>query len=422
MKSNYSVLDMFAGAGGLSEGFFRQNFDIIAHVEKDKYAAQTLETRLLFHELKKHKREEIYHQYMMNKHDENARQYFVQECKLHLSCNNRVINKEISVDTEDIIIEKINSYLKESYHEGIDIIIGGPPCQAYSVMGRSRDSNRMIDDPRNELYIHYLKFLEEYKPKIFVFENVPGIKTARKGQVYSDFQEKVQKLGYDIETDILNALDFGVLQIRKRVIIIGWKKSYKLTYPSFENNISSHKVWDLLEDLPKIEPGEGTRGPQEYRKKTTEYLQESGIRIKENILLDHEARKHNERDREIYRRAIAEWNENRKRLRYNKLPPYLKTHKNKTSFLDRFKVVDGDGYSHSIVAHLSKDGHHFIHPDINQSRSLTVREAARIQSFPDNYIFEGPRTAQYIQIGNAVPPMMAEGIAIKIRKMLDEIR
>jgi DNA (cytosine-5)-methyltransferase 1 len=280
----------------------------------------------------------------------------------------------------------------------------------------------MKDDPRNGLYLHYLKFLKELKPEIFVFENVPGISSAKSGKIVSDFIEKADKLNYHVEHNILNALNFNVLQNRKRVIFIGWKKEYDLTYPDFGDSLPEYKIWNLLNDLPPLEPGMGTNEPVTYnQRKASKYLKISGIRTDEKRIRNHIARMHNERDRAIYKIAIEKWNQEEKRLKYNDLKNDLKTHKNQSSFLDRYKVVDGNGYSHAIVSHLSKDGHHFIHPDINQARSLTVREAARIQSFPDNYIFEGPRTSQYVQVGNAVPPLMAKGIAEKINEMLQEI-
>jgi DNA (cytosine-5)-methyltransferase 1 len=124
------------------------------------------------------------------------------------------------------------------------------------------------------------------------------------------------------------------------------------------------------------------------------------------------------RDLEIYTIAIEKWLNDRKRLNYKDLPLNLQTHKNKESFLDRYKVIDPIGHSHTIVAHISKDGHYYIYPDLNQIRSISVREAARIQSFQDNYFFEGGRTAAFRQIGNAVPPLMANQIAKKLKEFL----
>ena len=149
------------------------------------------------------------------------------------------------------------------------------------------------------------------------------------------------------------------------------------------------------------------------------YVLENGLRTDDDVLTLHYARAHMVRDIEIYRRAVALWDDGHQRLRYNELPEELKTHKNQHSFVDRYKVVEGDEpCCHTVLAHLSKDGHYFIHPDIRQHRSITVREAARIQSFPDSYFFEGPRTAQFTQVGNAVPPMMAKGIALGILEQL----
>ena len=143
----------------------------------------------------------------------------------------------------------------------------------------------------------------------------------------------------------------------------------------------------------------------------------SGIRTRDDVLTWHIARRQIDRDREIYRIAIRKWFGDHERLTYGELPAELRTHKNTASFLDRYKVVERDNNAcHTMVAHISKDGHYYIHPDIDQARSISVREAARIQSFPDNFFFEGPRTAAFVQIGNAVPPLLAKAIAKAIKQ------
>jgi DNA (cytosine-5)-methyltransferase 1 len=166
--------------------------------------------------------------------------------------------------------------------------------------------------------------------------------------------------------------------------------------------------------LPKLQNGQGTLGIVNYKKETTEYLKESGIRNCIDFTTQHIARPHNENDLEIYRIAVELWKE-KKRLNYATLPKRVIKHKNTTSFTNRFQVVNGDGISNTVVAHIAMDGHYYIHPDIKQNRSITVREAARIQSFPDDFYFEGGRTGAFKQIGNAVPPLMAEEIAKKIK-------
>ncbi len=419
MASQYVVLDMFAGAGGLAEGFARKDANIIAHIEMSKHAAETLQTRTLYHSLLKNNCKDLYYQYYDGHITRNE---FIEECRSHGLHETGIINREISAETEQEIIGEIRTRLRDSNLPGIDVIIGGPPCQAYSLIGRGRDPNKMRDDPRNHLYLHYLKYLKEFEPRLFVFENVPGLISAKNGEIFRDLLNRLDKLGYSTDSNlrIVNSKNFGVLQERKRIIFIGWKKDQDCEYPEFPEMTPESKVWDILVDLPKLEPGAGTEGPQKYRRgRPSNYLRDTGIRNGEMFVRSHAARIHNERDREIYRRIICKWNTEKKRVKYNELPEELKTHRNRSSFLDRFKVVDGDSLSHSVVAHASKDGHYFIHPDIDQARSITVRELARIQSFPDNYLFEGPRGAQYIQIGNAVPPLMAEGIATEIVRMLD---
>ena len=415
-----SYIDLFAGAGGLSEGFIQSGYRPIAHVEMNKYAARTIETRIAYYYLKDTGNLESYYQYERNEIPREQLLALIPEEELKT-----VINKEMSEATIKDIFQTIDIIKNEKEIEQVDVIIGGPPCQAYSLVGRAQSSHMIVpmeEDPRNELYKMYVQFLNKYKPRMFVFENVAGIKTARGGQAFKNLQKYMRKVGYEIDYLELNAKDFGVLQSRKRVIIVGWLKGTGYEYPSFEIIHNNAEVWDLLKDLPALVPGKSAdKHVMNDMRKLKKYVKENGIRNKSDILTGHVARPHTAQDIEIYKRTIDLWfnNEQHERLKYDDLPDDLKTHRNRTSFVDRFKVVEGDmGYCHTILAHLSKDGHYFIHPDINQHRSITVREAARIQSFPDSYFFEGPRTSQFVQVGNAVPPMMAKIIADKIKEQL----
>lgn len=396
------VIDLFAGAGGLSEGFRRNNFDIVAHVEMDKDAAFTLKTREAFYYCKNNNKIPLYIDYISKK---ITREEFYKNIPNQIL--NKVINEEISNDTIDNIFDKIDSLLDGETVKGI---IGGPPCQAYSIAGRSRKKD-MANDPRNYLYLHYLKFLKKYKPDFFVFENVQGILSAKNGTIFEDIQKKMKKIGYTIDYKLLDSNDFGVVQHRKRIIIIGYKKELNKKYPQFEIFKNKYTIKDLFEDLPKIKAGERNNN---YISNSTNCLVDLNIRqLDWNTLTYNESRKLNNNDKKIYKICLENQN-----IKYDKLPKNLIKHNNTKCFLDRFKVVSYDKPSHTMVAHISKDGHHYIHPDITQLRSLTVREAARIQSFPDDYYFESSKTSAFKQIGNAVPVFMAEQIAKKIEESL----
>jgi DNA (cytosine-5)-methyltransferase 1 len=208
------------------------------------------------------------------------------------------------------------------------------------------------------------------------------------------------------------------LQDRKRVIIIGWKKEFNLQYPEFERTEHNFQILkDLFSDLKPLKNGQGTLNAVEYAKPTTEYLKKTNIRDGLDFVTQHIVRPNNDNDLEIYQIAIEQWN-NGKRLNYAELPKRLIKHTNTDSFVNRFQVVNGKGISHTVVAHIAMDGHYYIHPDKKQNRSISVREAARIQSFPDDFFFEGSRTAAFKQIGNAVPPLMANAIANEIIQLL----
>lgn len=422
-----NFIDLFAGAGGLSEGFIRAGFEPLAHIEMDKYACDTLKTRAAFHWLKSKSRLSVYEKYLLEKQEmEDGKKLWGQ---VPDSIIETVIQSEIGENTINDIFSKIDALKK---NEQVDIIIGGPPCQAYSVAGRARMGKAVEDDPRNELYKYYVKFLERYQPKMFVFENVLGIRTAKNGKPFEDLKRLVEKSGYRMEDHIQIASEHGVLQNRHRVIIVGWKKQNENNidttyhYPVLEKQDNPYQVLrDLFSDLPERKHGEGKLcEPIKYIKPLSEmkYLKESGIRNTFGFTTQHIARPNNENDREIYRRAVEMWLCDKKRINYATLPPELQKHKNKESFLNRFQVVDPYGYCHTVVAHIAMDGHYYIYPTQNPTienvRSITVREAARIQSFPDDYYFEGSRTKAFKQIGNAVPVVLAYKIAAELKEQI----
>lgn len=407
-KKTFNYIDLFAGAGGLSEGFSRNSFNAVAHVEMNADACASLKTRVCYHYLESKGQLGKYYAYLRREITRDQLYNLVPAEWLET-----VIHMTMSEENMPSLFSKIDDILTTKSIEKVDIVVGGPPCQAYSLVGRAVKSDKMVGDPRNYLYKLYCETLIRYSPEMFIFENVPGLLTANKGTYFADMKQTFDEAGYNLQYQILNASDFGVLQNRRRVILVGWKKESNHNYPHFKKVESTFTVSDILRDLPEMQAGE-TRN--DYRTETiNSYLSDYGIRKIQDILTWNVSRPHIERDREIYRIAIKLWNEKKSRLRYTDLAPELITHKNKSAFLDRFKVVASDlPVCHTMMAHISKDGHHFIHPDINQARSLTVREAARVQSFPDDFYFEGSRTAAFTQIGNAVPPLMASGIAAAI--------
>lgn len=402
-KKAYTFIDLFAGCGGLSEGFYRLGFKALAHVEINHWACETLKKRMQYYGYKDYEKEVIEHDI-----------------------------------TDDDIINRIEQAVKG---RNVDVIIGGPPCQAYSTAGRVRDSKGMASDPRNFLFESYVKILEYYHPKFFVFENVTGLLSA-KVNGNRIFPSVIKALGnkYRVidnpEILVHNTSNYGVPQVRKRVIIMGVRNDIKgkevaelydkviKTHwnpetPENERNNRVHfvDVYQAIGDLPSLEPGEDASCTEYNYLCDNDFLKRISIKGI-HPLFDHIARKNNDLDRERFRVMIRNhWSFGQLR---KEMPQY--EHEHARIFDNSYVVQWWDLPSKTILAHIHKDGFQFIHPDEKQARTFTVREAARIQSFPDDFEFAGSRGEKYKQIGNAVPPLFAEALAKSIRKNLDDLK
>ncbi len=439
-------IDLFAGAGGLSEGFMQAGFKIIGSIEKNRWACETQKTRHIYHNLKQVGGLKDYWDYCQS----TLSQFLIQEKRERIYQKHKGLRNEIentiwqaefgNPEKDKNVLSSIDiiKLLEKSvrFHESdIDFILGGPPCQAYSIIGRSRMGEAVSHDKRNFLFRYYYDIVNHFRPKFFLFENVLGILTANQGLTFKIIKEDFEKIGYnfisgiyedpvEIRKNILLAQNFGVPQNRKRFFFMGVKKGVNLRYIEFmdesgkrnNNELITKKV---IDDLPHLQVEEGEDyGMMAYPSNGSLSNYQKMMREESEGVMNHRARPLNKwYDREIYKQAIEKARRD-EILKYSELSEKLKTHKNQKHFKDRFKVHWWYKIPHTIVAHISKDGHYNIHPDINQLRSITVREAARIQSFPDDFKFEGSRTAQFIQVGNAVPPLMAKVFAVRLKEML----
>ncbi|MBE6267926.1 MAG: DNA cytosine methyltransferase [Bacteroidales bacterium] len=417
MASNkYNTIDLFAGCGGLMDGFMQEGaYETLACVEWEKYPCQTLVKRL---------KERWNH--------ENAEQEVVQ---FDIQRTDELIN-----GFDDPVYGK-NAGLKKLIGEKtVDIIIGGPPCQAYSLAGRIRDPYGMRDDYRNYLFESYVRILNHFKPKFFIFENVTGMLSAAPDgtPIVEKIHQAFHEAGYDVIDDfkkaVYNVSDFGIPQHRKRIIILGVRNDYfrtnnngieinyskailddfyNIVMPSLRDKAKPRTVRDAIADLPVILPA------NDVIKQNGQKYSHAPIESKE--YLNHRPRFHNKRDQEVFRLLSEDIESGRKEyVTIEALKALYTKVTGKVSNIHKYYVLRWDEQSNTIPAHLYKDGMRHIHPDSKQARSITVREAARLQTFADDFEFIGPMMAQYKMIGNAVPSDFAKVIAMGLHVVLDK--
>jgi DNA (cytosine-5)-methyltransferase 1 len=507
MSSIIPIIDLFAGPGGLGEGFSALGqhegmvfFKILLSIEKEKSAYRTLRLRNFFRQFPFGQAPEEYYDFLRGKissEDELFAKFQIQAEKAFQESRLFELGKSKNEDA------KLDGWIEETLHgENKWVLIGGPPCQAYSVMGRVRKAGQIgykpEDDIRNYLYLEYLRIIAKHRPPVFVMENVQGILSSKvNGQrvfdnVISDLRRPSPQCSYEIHSlsakrprsihpgvpidpmdYVIESERYGIPQARHRVILLGIREDLSHIEPDMLSPVQTLPLSDVLMDLPQLRSGlsreidsteawcrvihdglerrwlKGVRRYQgnELANMLVETMssihgfkderggqfvpqpQKSSNKIdwwyrdpRLGGVCNHETRSHMSTD--LWRYLFASCF-----TKVKKYPPKLQdfpadllpAHENAKSghFDDRFRVQQEDRPSNTITSHIAKDGHYYIHPDPYQCRSLTVREAARLQTFPDNYFFCGNRTEQYVQVGNAVPPLLAYKIAGIIKNIMD---
>ncbi len=522
------MIDIFAGPGGLGEGFFnvhstnRRVFDIKLSIEMDDNAHKTLEIRSFYRQFSAKNVPTEYYRIMMEK-DSGKRELLKEELFERFPKQaGRAKHEAWKATLGDVSPEEVDKKIQKALKGRKDwVLIGGPPCQAYSLVGRSRrqwKDNLDNQDPRVHLYKEYLRIIANHDPAVFVMENVKGLLSSKvdgikifelikrdlrepytvfpeskyKYRIYSfatepiDFENGQPVYGSDSDY-LIRSEEYGIPQKRHRVILLGIREDIKVEPDILQTNGKQVTLSDVIGDLPKIRSGinrsfkksEIVNGKKKrvYKNEidSDQHWQELINRFREEIIswngfaknysskeitfpgkgkgaefvrcntplkdnplyswyhdpnlkgvANHESRSHLVQDlkRYMFSSMFTKTHERFPRLHeYEKHSiELLPDHENAKSgkFADRFRVQLPDQPATTITSHISKDGHYFIHYDADQCRSLTVREAARIQTFPDNYLFCGSRTAQYHQVGNAVPPFLAKQIGEIVLKIFKE--
>lgn len=511
------VIDLFAGPGGLCEGFSsisedsgEKRFAVKVSIEKDPVAHRTLALRALLRQFSKKEVPDAYYDYVTGK---------IPEAEFRKHPRIKVASEEAAREAKRAELgvtphNEVDAWIREALGGDTNwVLIGGPPCQAYSLAGRSRlrgkDPEKFEADKKHFLYTEYLRIIQQFAPAVFVMENVKGMLNSQHGgsrifeRILADLRQPSSNLKYQIRSFVvagdelepqdyvIEADDYGIPQSRHRVILLGIRSDVAASTPALRDDprrfllrksTKTRTVSEALAGLPSLRSrlsnrsGErdswdawqavlrnSAKGLIEWRDparkkievaierhvKFSAWHRSHGARFLEEVgdpgdampvglrewyldrrvggVLQHESRSHMASDLHRYMFAACFAEEHGVAPRLRQFPPrLLPDHENAKEldggkavpFVDRFRVQLGDKPAATIVAHIAKDGHYYIHPDPSQCRSLTVREAARLQTFPDNYFFEGNRTEQFTQIGNAVPPLLARKLGQVVSDLL----